>query len=536
MNIQDKRNSARWLSGALTLACGLLLMARCEAPTDSLTLTIVKAFDNNTDDPDPLQDVTTLRIQVWNDAYSEMMEPLEFNPFDGSTNFSSLLPRTGTIRIQAEGLTSSNSVVARGGSAFVTLGDGDLEVALFMGRVGTFHETMLPDRQPSELPFTLAGHTMTRLPNGQILILGGATLDSGGGITDISNRVIVYNPNDGRFSELPTQLRIRRAFHTATLLKAATAGGPQQVLVTGGISLISSERLESTRLGEIFDPVSMSFTGRLVEMTEARYGHTATLLVSGDVLVAGGAALAPQQLVANRPSPDDLVVDHIHADADLFQFSTTPQAFAGAALPMQEARMFQVAGRGGGKLVVIAGGENGSTVLQSTELYNPDSRIFESGTDLAVARTHATMTRLGNNDLLIVGGLTGRNNPQTATARVERFVIDDQGPGSAEEVDVQSRLKTPRWRHHAVLMSDNQQLLISGGLNNNGFTLGSAELIVDGSPTDEPLTMSYGRVFHASVRLLSGEVLLLGGVSLSASGGAEALLRGTLYTPTLTGD
>ncbi len=522
--------TTRW---PLLAAVLLLSTSACGEPTDGLRLTVVKAGTDLTDNP--LANVDTLRIVAKDDQYREL-ETIEFNPFDGTAAFSSLLAKTGLVRFEAEGL-DGETVVARGGTAFVALGGGDLDVALFMGRVNTFHATMAVDRSPTTLPYPLSGHSTTRLKDGRVLIVGGAVVDTGGGITDISNKVLVYDPNTGLFEELNTELRIRRAFHTATLLKAAVPGGPQRVLIAGGISLISSERLESTRLAEIFDPESMSFTSQLLEMRKARYGHTATLLISGDVLVAGGAELAAGQLVDNRPPPGDLMMEIVHDNADLFEFSTVPQAFAANSIAMNEARMFHVAGRGAGKLVVLAGGQSNSGVHQTTELYNPDGGgSFTSGVELLYPRTHATMTRLGSDSLLIVGGLTQMGTPSSATNRISRFIVDDSPPGAVEEVAVQSWLVTERWRHHAVLMSDGQQVLISGGLDSAGFTLNAPELITDGSPTQIPPAMRDGRVYHASTRLLSGDVLLVGGVSLSAGGGAEPLLHGTLYTPELAGD
>lgn len=515
------------------LAAALLLAGACGEPTDSLRVTVVKAGIDLTDNP--LANVDTLRIVAVDAQYNDL-ETIEFNPFEGSATFSTLLGKTGQVRFEAEGLDGS-TVVARGGTAFVELGAGDLDVALFMGRVNSFHATMTADRSPSELPFPLSGHTTTRLKDGRVLIVGGAVIDTAGGITDISNKVLVYDPNTGLFEELNTELRIRRAFHTATLLKAATTGGTQRVLIAGGISLISGERLESTRLAEIFDPESMSFTSQLLEMRQARYGHTATLLISGDVLVAGGAELAAGQLVVNRPAPGDLMMEEVHANADLFQFSTVPQGFAADTIPMNESRMFHVAGRGAGKLVVLAGGQSTTGAHQTTELFNPDGAgSFVSGMDLLYPRTHATMTRLSNDNLIIIGGLTTMGTPASATNRVSRFVVDDLPPGTVEELAIQSRLVTDRWRHHAVLMSDGQQILISGGLDTAGFTLSAAELLTDGSPTQLPPAMRDGRVYHASARLLSGDVILVGGVSLSAGGGAEPLLHGTLYTPELAGD
>jgi hypothetical protein len=241
--------------------------------------------------------------------------------------------------------------------------------------------------------------------------------------------------------------------------------------------------------------------------------------------------------VVNRPAPGDLMMEVVHANADLFQFGAVPQGFAAATITMNESRMFHVAGRGAGKLVVLAGGQSTIGAHQTTELFNPDGAgSFVSGVELLYPRTHATMTRLTNDNLIIVGGLTTMGTPASATNRVSRFVVDDLPPGTVEELDIQSRLVTDRWRHHAVLMSDGQQILISGGLDTAGFTLSAAELLTDGSPTQLPPAMRDGRVFHASARLLSGDVILVGGVSLSAGGGAEPVLHGTLYTPELAGD
>jgi hypothetical protein len=65
--------------------------------------------------------------------------------------------------------------------------------------------------------------------------------------------------------------------HTATLLSDG------RVLVTGGWGS-SSDILDSA---ELFDPKTGTF-GPTGSMTTARYGHTATLLSDGHVLVVGG--------------------------------------------------------------------------------------------------------------------------------------------------------------------------------------------------------------------------------------------------------
>jgi hypothetical protein len=84
----------------------------------------------------------------------------------------------------------------------------------------------------------------------------------------------------GTFS--PTgHLTTERQSHTATLL---TTG---KVLIAGGWATLSGVSVWAN--AELYDPLGRAFsaTGR---MTTPRTGHTATLLPDGSVLIAGGGA------------------------------------------------------------------------------------------------------------------------------------------------------------------------------------------------------------------------------------------------------
>ena len=116
-----------------------------------------------------------------------------------------------------------------------------------------------------------ANHTTTVLQNSEVLVTGG-TFESG-------RSCELYNPTTGVWRSTGG-LRKTRQDHTATLLPDG------RVLVAGGKRLSDSEwmyRLNS----ELYDPVagSWSYTGNL---NTARSNHTATLLLNGKVLVAGG--------------------------------------------------------------------------------------------------------------------------------------------------------------------------------------------------------------------------------------------------------
>ncbi len=116
-----------------------------------------------------------------------------------------------------------------------------------------------------------ANHTATLLPNGKVLIAGGNQND---GHTYLSpSSAEVFDPLAETFSATGS-MSIARAGHTATLLNNGT------VLIAGG-------GFSNEVTAEIYDPKAGSFT-RVGDMTAGRSWHTASLLNDGRVLIAGG--------------------------------------------------------------------------------------------------------------------------------------------------------------------------------------------------------------------------------------------------------
>ena len=115
--------------------------------------------------------------------------------------------------------------------------------------------------------------TMTLLPDGRVLVVGGCYNGSGQASADL------YNPKTGKFS--PTgSMATPRCYQTATLLPDG------RVLIAGGFSNVSGLSLASA---ELYNPKTGTFspTG---SMTAARAAQTATLLPDGNVLITGGDA------------------------------------------------------------------------------------------------------------------------------------------------------------------------------------------------------------------------------------------------------
>ena len=118
------------------------------------------------------------------------------------------------------------------------------------------------------------GHTATLLGSGKVLIAGGN--GSANGLASAE----LYDPASGTFS--PTgSMTVARWSHTATLLNNG------KVLIAGGEFYNSGGSVASLASAELYDPTAGTFTAAS-DMTLARTDHTATLLPSGMVLVAGG--------------------------------------------------------------------------------------------------------------------------------------------------------------------------------------------------------------------------------------------------------
>ncbi|ATB42631.1 hypothetical protein CYFUS_008110 [Cystobacter fuscus] len=118
-----------------------------------------------------------------------------------------------------------------------------------------------------------AWHSATLLPNGRVLVVGGAGIDIA-----LSASAELYDPATRAW--LPTGgMKSPRRWHTATLLDNG------EVLVAGGYHQFLGIQYASER----YNPATgtWSVTSR---MNVDRYRHTATLLRDGTVLAVGGAS------------------------------------------------------------------------------------------------------------------------------------------------------------------------------------------------------------------------------------------------------
>lgn len=175
--------------------------------------------------------------------------------------------------------------------------------------------------------------------------------------------------------------------------------------------------------------------------------------------------------------------------------------------------------------VLIVGGQQGSTILASAELYDPATGTFTATGSLATARTRHTATLLQNGMVLIVGGYN--LVPNVGLASPTNAELYNPATGTFSSV---GRTANGHYEHTATLLN-NGTVLIAGGnyaTNGGGVCCAMSEVY---DPTSGAFTLTTGqmvrpRYVHTATLLSDGTVLVAGGVSSSA-----VLAGAEVYSP-----
>ena len=197
----------------------------------------------------------------------------------------------------------------------------------------------------------------------------------------------------------------------------------------------------------------------------------------------------------------------LSADAFLFVYEPLPPSFT-ATGPMTVARHIHTATLLPDGNVLVAGGNNGSQILSSAELYNPGTGEFKAtGSMLAPRGRGHTETLLPGGKVLVTGGISG--NSVVATAEVYNPATGAFSPTGP--------MAAARYFHSATLLADGK-VLITGGAGEN-VTVSQAELYDPAAGTFSAAgSLALARYNHTAVLLPDGKVLIAGGLASPGSG------------------
>ena len=293
-------------------------------------------------------------------------------------------------------------------------------------------------------------------------------------------------------------MEMPRAGHTATLLPSG------KVLIAGGTN--GSSTLQTA---ELFDPTTNTFSAT-GNMASVRANHTATLLVNGKVLLSGGSGSSAPAL----------------ATAELYDPATGTFAATG---PMVFARTLHTATLlANGKVLLSGGSGSSAPALATAELYDPATGIFTSTGSLAFARFNHAAALLANGKVLVMGGdlepLAVLDSAELYDPALGTF----SGTGANGSQD-----------RFTLTLLPNQKVLAAGGFNVVGdCTTGCGEAPLSQAGLYDPsagaftaaINMVQAHGGHTATALSSGKLLIVGGETFTVE-----LFDPTSGTLSLTG-
>jgi len=312
-------------------------------------------------------------------------------------------------------------------------------------------------------------HTATLLPNGKVLIAGGQSRLNGT-LNDAVSAVAtteLYDASTGTFSAAGNMTQAR-ACHTAILLDTG------QVLIAGG-----SAGNGNMASAELYDPITGAFTPT-GDMTEPGC-ETATLLANGKVLITRLGGYGPPN------------------HAELYDPATGTFTRTGSMVYLDQgigpAAVLLPNGR-----VLIAGGFLGEDYGFSAhaELYEPATGAFTPASNMTDGLTPETATLLGDGTAFIVG--RGFIHAAASTGVCCTGSVEVYDP--ATSTFVSSGNTPPVGGQTATLLPDGTVLLSGGWL---------------GYP---PSSLSLSEIYHPAISV-SAPVLL----SLSGDGQGQGAIQ-----------
>jgi hypothetical protein len=241
---------------------------------------------------------------------------------------------------------------------------------------------------------------------------------------------------------------------------------------------------------------------KVKEILTARAHHTATRLINGRALIAGGINILdnanhPGALWSTPATVEGNGVQYLNS-AELYDPTTETASYTGN---LNNARAYHTATLLANGQVLAAGGTDGSQ-LQTAELYNPATGIWSFSGDLKVARSSHTATRLHDGRVLVVAGFYQSTGPlQTAE-------LYDPATGTWSFTGNLIGART----HHTATLLANGQVLVTGGWLVYTDPLKTAELYNPATGMwNATGDLNLARRDHTATLLPDGKVLVVGG-------------------------
>ncbi|MEM7307326.1 MAG: kelch repeat-containing protein [Planctomycetota bacterium] len=335
-------------------------------------------------------------------------------------------------------------VLLSGGVRPDALGDGIArdELRIFDNQTGRFTlstATMSADRTQ---------HTETKLADGRVLLLGGSDED-----ILVTATGDIYDPVTDIASPI-ADMSVPRVGHTATLLPDG------RVFVAGGTSGVDFENLLGSfglfhQTTEIYDPSTDTWSAG-PNLPEPRALHAASLLGNGQVLITGGIEII-SILFIETPFFSSDVRRFDPTSGSLLgtpSFNEERAGHAQVTLPNGDALL--VGGINGSFLTLT------TDTLTSTRLYDTSANTWSNVGDLNIARVLPRLLATGDS-VVCVGGIVSFD---LSTLQGPPVVEIEESTNMGSTWSTTASLSFPRPFAPAALFDGGDRVLISGAGDN----------------------------------------------------------------------
>mgnify|MGYP001040322738 CR=1 FL=1 len=295
----------------------------------------------------------------------------------------------------------------------------------------------LTDQWSAAAPLSAAriGHSATMLPNGKVLVAGGAVASGSASSAEL------YDPLTDSWSSAG-ELITARYGHTTTLLPSG------KVLVAGG----SDVNGYSTDTAEIYDPGTNTWSA-VSNLGTPRRLHAAALLPSGKVLVAGGFSGQYMGYLKGveifDPATNIWAASPIVPDMDLARTNFALTTLASGS--------------------VMASGGQSPVTTNSAEVYRENTNSWMYTPSMPRERYGHTATLLADGHVLMTGG----HYPWGAIPVYTSALNFDEATATWT---VDGRMNSPRVANSVTLLPSGKVLFAGGLTDDNGTFLSSTEL------------------------------------------------------------
>lgn len=492
---------------------------------------------------DPAAGVTKLRFRVTGDGMQPQTIVADFA--GGSAQLPNI-PIGVNRRVTVDALASSRVRSRADSGKFDALGPGDLHLRLFLRAIDAFTTTgNAASSACTHLSTPRAGHAMTLLGDGRVLISGGFTLD---GQTpprlQYHQDAEIFDPQTGEFTPLAASPLLRRAGHTALTVTGPAGVG---VLLAGGEGPSGDDgngTVTAIRSLELWLGGAWSMVVPPRASPSREHQAAAVDLRTGFAVLAGG-----------QSGPDTSGVS-VYDTATYYQPSSNTVTEVAQKLrvgPLTDAVAVAHANlRNGVALggIVLVGGRDGSGSVSSEVsglVWSDSKNDFVEDTYLSTLprlpspRAHHIAVRMRDDTILTAGGLTSLTlPPDYSSATAEITVVDPLG-GTVGNV---GQLSQARADACGAVLEDGSVLLAGGAWRDatGSHSAHQADLVASDGTVRSPVgpqsgggdgTLQAARHRPVCVRLKDGSVLVTGGLQfpVGGTGTPAALDSAEIYTP-----